>query len=128
MKEIAAVVIMHNDKALILKRSDNVDSMTGLWNLPGGHVEPHESAMDAAEREAQEEAGITPHEMILLTRRVSNDVLCDIFLSILPVGHLELNAESSDSAWITEQEIPYYAFIPGVAEALHQAFRSTQSR
>jgi 8-oxo-dGTP pyrophosphatase MutT (NUDIX family) len=32
---------------------------TGDWELPGGHVDPGESASDAAVREAAEESGIT---------------------------------------------------------------------
>ena len=32
--------------------------MTGVWSLPGGHIEPGERAIDAAAREVAEETGI----------------------------------------------------------------------
>ena len=39
---------------LLVRRCD-----TGDWELPGGHVDPGESASDAAVRETAEESGIT---------------------------------------------------------------------
>ena len=42
------------DRILLVRRIDN-----GLWELPGGRVELGESAVDAAEREVEEESGVT---------------------------------------------------------------------
>jgi 8-oxo-dGTP diphosphatase len=41
-------------RLLLVRRCD-----TGDWELPGGHVEPGESASDAAVRETAEESGVT---------------------------------------------------------------------
>jgi 8-oxo-dGTP diphosphatase len=41
-------------RILLVRRCD-----TGDWELPGGHVDPGESASDAAIRETAEESGIT---------------------------------------------------------------------
>ena len=41
-------------RLLLVRRCD-----TGDWELPGGHVDPGESASDAAVRETAEESGIT---------------------------------------------------------------------
>jgi 8-oxo-dGTP diphosphatase len=41
-------------RMLLVRRCD-----TGDWELPGGHVDPGESAADAAVRETAEESGIT---------------------------------------------------------------------
>ena len=41
-------------RMLLVRRCD-----TGDWELPGGHVDPGESASDAAVRETAEESGIT---------------------------------------------------------------------
>ena len=45
-----------DDVAILLVRAKNNPA---LWILPKGHVEPGESAADAAARETEEEAGIT---------------------------------------------------------------------
>ncbi len=41
-------------RLLLVRRCD-----TGDWELPGGHVDPGESASDAAVRETAEESGVT---------------------------------------------------------------------
>jgi len=41
---------------LLLRRSDAVTD-PGLWNTPGGHIEPGEGPREAAVRELSEEAG-----------------------------------------------------------------------
>jgi 8-oxo-dGTP diphosphatase len=43
-----------NGRLLLVRRCD-----TGDWELPGGHVDPGESASDAAVRETAEESGMT---------------------------------------------------------------------
>ncbi|MBI3405290.1 MAG: NUDIX domain-containing protein, partial [Acidobacteria bacterium] len=35
-----------------------VRTMDGLWTFPKGHIEPEQTALDAAEMEAYEEAGV----------------------------------------------------------------------
>lgn len=49
-------LIIHNIDGDILleRRSDN-----GLWGLPGGRIEPGESLLQTALREAEEETGLT---------------------------------------------------------------------
>ena len=49
----AEAVIFHEDKIMLIKRSDN-----GLWAVPGGLVEVGETLAEAAVRELWEETGI----------------------------------------------------------------------
>ena len=51
-----AVIIKHNDKILFTVR--NVDPDKGKWDLPGGFIDPNETAEEAACREIKEELGI----------------------------------------------------------------------
>ncbi|MDR1705581.1 MAG: NUDIX domain-containing protein [Clostridiales bacterium] len=60
------VVIVYNpgrDKALMCLRAK--EPYLGLYNLPGGKVEPGESGLDAAYRELFEETGITGEDISL---------------------------------------------------------------
>jgi 8-oxo-dGTP diphosphatase len=50
------ILVNHRYEILLLKRSGSVGN--GMWALPGGHVDPDESPLEAAHRELEEETGI----------------------------------------------------------------------
>ncbi|HEX4892723.1 MAG TPA: NUDIX hydrolase [Hyphomicrobiaceae bacterium] len=52
----ASAAIFREDEVLLIQRAKG--AYTGLWSLPGGHVEPGETARHAAQREVLEETGI----------------------------------------------------------------------
>ena len=52
----ALAVVPHQGRVLLVQRKNPPDA--GLWGFPGGHVEPGETALDAAARELLEETGI----------------------------------------------------------------------
>jgi 8-oxo-dGTP pyrophosphatase MutT (NUDIX family) len=51
-----SVVIEREGRVLLLQEADED---YGLWNLPGGHVEPTETIREGAIRETLEETGLT---------------------------------------------------------------------
>ena len=53
----ASAAIFRAERILLIQRGKG--TFTGLWSLPGGHVEPGETAAEAARREVLEETGIT---------------------------------------------------------------------
>ena len=53
----ALAVTLRGDHVLLVRRRNPPDA--GLWGFPGGHVEPGETALDAAARELFEETGVT---------------------------------------------------------------------
>ncbi|HYA55029.1 MAG TPA: NUDIX domain-containing protein [Thermoplasmata archaeon] len=60
----AVVVLMEGGKVLVQRRPSN-GLLPGLWEFPGGRIEPHETPEAAARRELREETGA---ETGLLTR------------------------------------------------------------
>lgn len=52
-------IILKKDNQVLLVKRTNTDWASGYWNFPGGLVEEHETLMNAAIREAQEEIGVT---------------------------------------------------------------------
>jgi 8-oxo-dGTP diphosphatase len=54
---VAAAIIRRGTRILITRRLDNVH-LGGLWEFPGGKVEPGESLEFALQREISEELGV----------------------------------------------------------------------
>lgn len=54
---VAAAVLRRQDRFLLTRRPTGTH-LAGLWELPGGKVEPDESPEDALVRECREECGI----------------------------------------------------------------------
>lgn len=52
----AGVVCVKDGQVLLVRRG--TPPMTGEWSLPGGRIEPGETAKDAALRELREETGV----------------------------------------------------------------------
>lgn len=53
--EVASIAVVRDGELLWLRRAD-----TGLWTLPGGHLNPGEEPLAGAVRELREETGLTP--------------------------------------------------------------------
>ncbi|RCV52795.1 NUDIX hydrolase [Marinitenerispora sediminis] len=60
---MAAVAIVPGPDDTVTFVLQNCGSYAGHWLLPGGHVDPGETAEDAARREAAEEAGVVVGEL-----------------------------------------------------------------
>lgn len=58
--EVAAAAIVDADGRVLLSRRPNHVHQGGLWEFPGGKLEPEESAVEALVRELDEELAIRP--------------------------------------------------------------------
>lgn len=54
-----STVVVKDGKLLVVQEGKNNYGQLDTWNFPAGHVEPGESLVDAAIREAKEESGCT---------------------------------------------------------------------
>lgn len=52
----ASATVFRGDEVLLIERGKG--ALKGFWSLPGGHIEPGETARAAALREVREETGI----------------------------------------------------------------------
>ncbi len=84
-----AAIVNENDEVLISKRHDDVHQ-GGLWEFPGGKLEPKENVEQALIRECQEELGITPteyHPLIKITHHYTDRSVClDVFKILAYTG------------------------------------------
>ncbi|MFC3963378.1 NUDIX hydrolase [Nocardia jiangsuensis] len=94
----------------------------GTWALPGGARDSHETNVHAAVREAWEEAGIRPDDVRVRAERVTSEaasgwtyttVVADAPSPLVTVG----NRESTELAWVPEDEVAGHPLHPGFALA-----------
>jgi ADP-ribose pyrophosphatase YjhB (NUDIX family) len=109
--EIVTGAIMQKDGKILLAKSPK---WSNKWTLPGGHIEPGESIMEAAKREAEEETGLRLKFVKILAfgelinpkdfHRPAHFVFFACIFDVLG-GELKLQEdELSESKWVTPQE------------------------
>ncbi len=126
--KIVTSFIKDNEKLLILKRSDKVKSMKGLWAGISGIIEKNEVPLKRARIEIFEEVGIT-EDMITLVRSAEEmkinspqyknhewDIFPFLFEAKNPI--IKLNWENSDFKWINVEELENYDTVPSLQKVL----------
>ncbi|MDK3017239.1 NUDIX hydrolase [Pseudodonghicola flavimaris] len=132
----AIAVLVEGDRVLLAQRKKTPDA--GLWGFPGGHVEPGETALAAAQRELLEETGLSAEPVEYLTNvdvirhdadgHVLVHYLLAAVLCTAPRGTLCAADDVSDAAWfpvpqIRAGDLPMSA---QVAEVMDLAIRRLQ--
>ncbi len=106
------VIQNRNGEILISRRHDNVHQ-GGLWEFPGGKVEPGESIWDALSRELRVELGVTVQNAIPLIKIKHNytdlNVLLDAWRVIGYVGKPS-GLEGQSIAWVMSDQLEKYPF------------------
>lgn len=119
MLEVVCALIQRDGRLLLARRADN-----GLWELPGGKIEPGESPADALAREIVEELGT----------EVAVGTPCGQAYEKRPGYLLRLRAfrcrftggepqalEHRQLAWVSPAELPAYQMAPADRAILSDA-------
>lgn len=109
----AIAVLVAGDRVLLAQRGKSPDR--GLWGFPGGHVEPGETALEAARRELREETGLEARAVEYLTNvdvirrddagRVIVHYLLAAVLCADPVGTPRADDDAMDVAWMPVEAV-----------------------
>jgi len=126
--KIVTCFITNEDKILILKRSDKVKSMKGLWAGVSGIIEKDELPLARAKREIFEEVGLhedqikllkSEKEMRIISPQYKNhEWLVFPFLFGTENQTIKLNWENSDYRWISIDEIKNFETVPSLDKVL----------
>ena len=126
--KIVTSFIRDNEKLLILKRSDKVKSMKGLWAGISGIIEKNEEPLKRAKIEIFEEVGIT-EDLITLVKtseemRINSPQYENHEWEIFPFlfeaknPTIKLNWENSEFKWINIEELENYETVPSLQKVL----------
>ncbi len=125
---IVTSFIKFNDQILILKRSEKVRSMKGLWSGVSGIIENNENPIDRAKIEIFEEVGIKEKEIKLVKKlekmKIQSQQYKNHEWEIFPFlfetknRNIELNWENSEFKWILPKELKNYQTVPSLEKIL----------
>tara|TARA_B100000029_G_scaffold403032_1_gene402705 strand:+ start:247 stop:651 length:405 start_codon:yes stop_codon:yes gene_type:complete len=126
--KIVTSFLKNQEKILILKRSDNVKSMKGLWGGVSGIIENDETPLERAKIEIFEEAGIEENEIKLLKSGIELDIISPqyknhkwhVFPFLFQTNSVKINLnwENSDFKWIGTNEIEKFQTVPILEKVL----------
>jgi 8-oxo-dGTP diphosphatase len=131
----ASAAIFHGGEVLLVKRAKG--ALAGLWSLPGGHIEPGETARSTALREVREETGIEAelvrlvdvHEVILrdagaaLAAHYLIVVFCGRWVAGTPIA----GDDAADARFVRLEDLDALALTDNAAVLVRRAWDLLQA-
>lgn len=118
---LIVVAAIESDGRLLLTRRPEGTHLAGLWELPGGKLEPGESPDEALRREVREELGVelTSSSPIVFShhRYPEREVLL-LFYRCTVASLPAYSPEGLELRWASLEEIDALAFPPANAPLL----------
>jgi len=118
--DVVAAIIRDNQKILITQRFDNVH-LPGLWEFPGGKVEPDESLTAGLEREIREELGVTilvGDEFFSVVHDYTPKSVRLHFFNCSIIDGEPHPLEVADMRWVRPEELGQFEFPPADADLI----------
>ncbi|MGR3289730.1 MAG: 8-oxo-dGTP diphosphatase MutT [Paracoccaceae bacterium] len=114
---VSAVALIDKDGRVLLTQRPEGKSMAGLWEFPGGKVEPGETPEAALIRELQEELGIDTWQSCLAPLTFASHTYSDFHL-LMPVFACRKwegtarGQENQKLAWVRAANLRDYQMPP----------------
>ena len=115
MINVVAAIIRDEDNKIFIVQRNLKKAQGGLWEFPGGKIEPNETKENAIVREIKEELDIDIQVERYLSEKVFNYPEKDINLIALECkkinGDIKL-LEHEDYRWVANSELANFDFAP----------------
>ena len=125
---IVTSFLKHNDKILILKRSNKVKTMKGLWAGVSGIIENNEPPIERAKIEIFEELGIGQQYIRLIKSAKELTIespqyeghqwVIFPFLFATEKSEIKLNWENSEFRWISGNQLKEFHTVSNLEKVL----------
>jgi 8-oxo-dGTP diphosphatase len=120
----ASVALLHKQQVLLIQRARA--PWHGAWSLPGGRLEPGETAEQCAARELKEELGLGVYALRPLAKLLLGDnrqFRLQVFGTEAFEGEITPNDEISAWRWVRAGQEASLNTTPHLSEVLERAFR-----
>ena len=116
---VVAAVVEENDSFLVTRRPDGVH-LAGLWEFPGGKIDPDESHADALRREMREELGtdVEVLDLVLHTTHVYPERSVALFFYNCVLQQKPRPLLGQEMRWVRRTELPSLGFPPADEELI----------
>lgn len=127
--EVAAAIIENEQGQILIARRKPGKSQGGLWEFPGGKLEPGESPEACLIRELQEEMWIeiVPYELFGINEHDYGNVRIKLIAYRAKYSHGEIRlTDHDDYRWVERRELRDYEWAPadvGFVEGLCERLR-----
>ena len=114
---VSAVALIDKDSRILIARRPDGKSMSGLWEFPGGKVEPGETPEQALVRELSEELGIKTWNSWLAPLTFASHAY-EKFHLLMPLfvcrkwEGIVLPKENQELKWVYSRELKNYPMPP----------------
>lgn len=117
---MAKSVITRGDTYLLLKRTVRSKNFPEMWDFPGGKLEPGETPVQAAVREAKEETNLDtiPGEETKTVRYPfkERELIFHYFTPIRVEGEIKLSDDHTAYEWYNKEAMSALTLHPSVTE------------
>jgi 8-oxo-dGTP diphosphatase len=138
IKEILSVTcfLEHENKILILLRSDRVRSYQGIWGGVSGRIQNRLTPLGQAKLEVKEETGISEGDIVSIVEGnvlIFDDaeikirkVVYPFLFKIKDPAKVKIDWEHTQSKWISPAELASYKTMPQLKESLERVLNESQ--
>ncbi len=129
--QLVARVIVHRGSDILFVRRSASDSRAGMYEMPGGLVDPGESLEQGALRELKEETGLDTKELIFKETSAYNangeNRLSGIFEAQIEQGEVTLSDEHDDYKWLNASNYDNVQLEPHYKQYFKEYFRTDKT-
>lgn len=117
----------YTQRVLLLRRSLS-NTYPGMWETPGGEVEPGETVPRAVERETREESGLAvvalhPFHLYEYDEPDGTQVVCVHYrVGLVSPMEVVLSSEHDQFALVSPEDLHRYAMFGNMREAVERAY------
>ncbi len=116
---VVAAVVEEDDAFLVTRRPDGVH-LAGLWEFPGGKIDPAESHADALRREMREEldTDVDVHDLVFETTHAYPERAVALFFYNCVLQRRPRPLLGQEMRWVRRSELATLGFPPADEELI----------
>jgi mutator protein MutT len=118
---VVAAVLEQEGRLLVTRRQDGVH-LAGLWEFPGGKIDPGETHVAALRRELLEELDTDVHvgDLVFETTHEYGAVVVQLFFYACVLNGTPRPLLGQEMRWVARQDLPHLGFPEADAELIRR--------